>query len=73
MAGQSIPVKPEDLYLVGDIMNQNMDEEISIEEQKNRKIMMLLLKVKNGAPPMRKSALRQLTLNAKEFGAGSMY
>ena len=32
-----------------------MDEEsLSAEEQKERKIMKLLLKIKNGTPPMRK-------------------
>ncbi len=39
-----------------------MDEsELTVEEAKERKIMKLLLKVKNGTPPQRKSALRQLT------------
>lgn len=32
-----------------------------MEEAKERKIMKLLLKVKNGTPPQRKSSLRQLT------------
>lgn len=41
---------------------QDVDEaELSVEEAKERKIMKLLLKVKNGTPPQRKSALRQLT------------
>jgi splicing factor 3B subunit 1 len=35
--------------------------------------MMLLLKVKNGTPQMRKAALRQLTQNAREFGAGALF
>lgn len=35
-----------------------MDEEtLSPEEQKERKIMKLLLKIKNGTPPMRKVSL----------------
>ncbi|EGE07751.1 splicing factor 3B subunit 1 [Trichophyton equinum CBS 127.97] len=33
----------------------------------------LLLKVKNGTPPMRKTALRQLTDNARQFGAGPLF
>jgi hypothetical protein len=37
------------------------EEELTVEEAKERKIMKLLLKVKNGTPPQRKSALRQLT------------
>ena len=49
------------------------DEELSLEEAKERKIMKLLLKVKNGTPPQRKSALRQLTDKAREFGAGPLF
>jgi splicing factor 3B subunit 1 len=37
---------------------------------KERKIMRLLLKIKNGMPPVRKTALRQITDKAWEFGAG---
>jgi splicing factor 3B subunit 1 len=35
--------------------------------------MALLLKIKNGTPPMRKSALRQITDKAREFGANSLF
>jgi splicing factor 3B subunit 1 len=35
--------------------------------------MRLLLKVKNGSPSMRKTALRQLTDNARQFGAGPLF
>ena len=52
---------------------QVQDEELSVEEAKERKIMKLLLKVKNGTPPQRKSALRQLTDKAREFGAGPLF
>ena len=44
-----------------------------MEEMKERKIMKLLLKVKNGTPPQRKSALRQLTDKARDFGAGPLF
>jgi splicing factor 3B subunit 1 len=43
------------------------------EEVRDRKIMMLLLKVKNGTPPMRKSALKMITEKAREFGAGPLF
>ena len=49
------------------------DQELSVEEAKERKIMKLLLKVKNGTPPQRKAALRQLTDKAREFGAGPLF
>ena len=35
--------------------------------------MMLLLKIKNGTPPMRKSALRQITEKARELGAAALF
>ena len=34
---------------------------------------MLLLKIKNRTPPMRKSALRQITINTKELGLGPLF
>lgn len=35
--------------------------------------MKLLLKIKNGTPPMRKAALRQITDKSREFGAGPLF
>lgn len=35
--------------------------------------MMLLLKVKNGTPPMRKQALRVISEKARDFGAGPLF
>lgn len=49
------------------------DEELSAEEMKERRIMKMLLKVKNGTPPQRKSALRQLTDKARDLGAGPLF
>lgn len=49
------------------------EESLSPDEQKERKIMKLLLKIKNGTPPMRKAALRQITDKAREFGAGPLF
>lgn len=55
-------------------MQADVDEEsLSPDEQKERKIMKLLLKIKNGTPPMRKAALRQITDKAREFGAGPLF
>lgn len=56
-----------------DFSMQVEDEQLSVEEMKERKIMKLLLKVKNGTPPQRKSALRQLTDKARDFGAGPLF
>ncbi|OMO63584.1 Armadillo-like helical [Corchorus olitorius] len=62
-------MKPEDYQYFGSLLNEENEEELKPEEQKERKIMKLLLKVKNGTPPQRKYALRQLTDKAREFGA----
>ncbi|XP_022140896.1 splicing factor 3B subunit 1 [Momordica charantia] len=66
-------MKPEDYQYFGALLNEEDEEELSPEEQKERKIMKLLLKVKNGTPPQRKTALRQLTDKAREFGAGPLF
>lgn len=66
-------MKPEDYQHFGALLNEENEEELSPEEQKERKILKLLLKVKNGTPPQRKTALRQLTDKAREFGAGPLF
>ena len=66
-------MKPEDYQYFAPLLKDEAEDEMTIEEQKERKIMKLLLKVKNGTPPQRKSALRQLTDKAREFGAGPLF
>lgn len=65
--------KPEDMAYFGKLTDGSDEDALSVEELKERKIMRLLLKVKNGTPPMRKTALRQLTDNARNFGAGPLF
>ena len=65
--------KQEDMAYFGKLMDGGDENEMSVEDMKERKIMRLLLKVKNGTPPMRKTALRQLTDNARQFGAGPLF
>ncbi|XP_065839937.1 splicing factor 3B subunit 1-like isoform X2 [Oscarella lobularis] len=73
-AGGSLPlIKPEDAQYFGKLMVDVDENDLAAEELKERKIMKLLLKIKNGTPPMRKSALRQVTDKAREFGAGSLF
>jgi splicing factor 3B subunit 1 len=60
--GGNLPfLKPEDAQYFDKLLLDVDEESLSPEEQKERKIMKLLLKIKNGTPPMRKSALRQIT------------
>ena len=65
--------KPEDMAYFGKLVDGADENTMSVEDLKERKIMRLLLKVKNGTPPMRKTALRQLTDNARQFGAGPLF
>jgi splicing factor 3B subunit 1 len=65
--------KAEDMAYFGKLTDGSDENSMSVEELKTRKIMRLLLKVKNGTPPMRKTALRQLTDNARQFGAGPLF
>lgn len=65
--------KPEDAQYFAKILKEEDETKLTVEEMKERKIMRLLLKIKNGTPPMRKSALRQITDKAREFGAGPLF
>ncbi|KAE8225747.1 hypothetical protein CF326_g7817, partial [Tilletia indica] len=73
--GQLAYFKPEDQQYFEKILKPEEDgfESLTVEELKERKIMRLLLKIKNGTPPMRKTALRQITDKAREFGAGPLF
>lgn len=66
-------IKPEDLGYFGALLQPVDERDLPLQEQKERKIMMLLLKIKNGTPPMRKSALRQITEKAREFGPAALF
>jgi len=66
-------MKPEDMTYFGDLLQEAEDENLSKEEIRDRQIMMLLLKIKNGTPPMRKSALRMITDKARDYGAGPLF
>ena len=65
--------KPEDMAYFGKLTDGSDENALSVDELKQRKIMRLLLKIKNGTPPMRKTALRQITDNARQFGAGPLF
>merc|ERR1719389_742529 len=48
-------------------------EDMKQEEAKERHIMRLLLKVKNGSAAQRKAALRTLTVKARDFGGAALF
>ena len=69
--------KPEDASyfakILGEGANEASDVGLTVEELKEKKIMRLLLKIKNGTPASRKVALRTITDKAREFGAGPLF
>ena len=65
--------KAEDAQYFSKILKEEDETELTVEEMKERKIMRLLLKIKNGTPPVRKTALRQITDKAREFGSGPLF
>ncbi|KAF7232024.1 hypothetical protein EG68_10137 [Paragonimus skrjabini miyazakii] len=72
--GVNLPMmRPDDLQYFDKLLQDVDEDSLSPEEAKERKIMTFLLKIKNGTPPMRKSALRQITDKAREFGAGPLF
>lgn len=66
-------MRPEDAQYFGKLLEEVDEAALTLEEAKARRISKLLLKIKNGAPPQRKSALRQLTERARDFGAGPLF
>lgn len=66
-------IKPEDQQFFGALLEQKDEQELSEKEKKEREIMTLLLKIKNGLPQDRKKALRTITKKAREFGAGPLF
>ena len=66
-------IKPEDQQYFGKLLEEVDEEDLPAEEMKERKIMKLLLKIKNGTPPQRKTAMRQITDKATEFGADCLF
>jgi splicing factor 3B subunit 1 len=73
--GGDLPaIRPEELQYFGKLLERDVvEEELSLEEQKERQIMRLLLKIKGGTPPQRKAALRQIADKARYFGAGPLF
>jgi splicing factor 3B subunit 1 len=70
----SLPyIKPEDMQYFGRLMEEADEEKLSKEEVKERQIMGVLLKIKSGTPPQRKTAMRQITDKARYFGAGPLF
>ena len=68
---QDLPsMTPDDLKYFGDLLAS--EKNLSPQEQRERKVMALLLKIKNGTPEIRRQAMKTLTERAKDYGPGSI-
>jgi splicing factor 3B subunit 1 len=65
--------RDEDSQYFGKLMDTRDDMDLTMDELKERKMMRLLLKIKNGTPQARKVAMRQITENARLFGAELLF
>lgn len=65
-------IKQEDLQYFGKLLRDET-KQLSKEEEKEHKIAALLLKIKSGTPPQRKTAMRQITDKAPTFGAKALF
>jgi splicing factor 3B subunit 1 len=69
-------LKPEDAQFFAALTGEagrRAEGELTPEELKARTVATLLLKIKNGAPPQRKSALRAIAERARELGAAPLF
>ncbi|KAL8454458.1 hypothetical protein Emed_000179 [Eimeria media] len=72
-ASGGVQMKAEDFHFFSKLFEEKPEDQMTQEEVKEKKIQLLLLKIKNGTPPLRRSALRTLTDKAKEFGAAALF
>ncbi|GAB66244.1 splicing factor putative [Plasmodium cynomolgi strain B] len=63
-----VQLKNEDFIYFSKLFQTVDESDLSQEELKERKLMILLLKIKNGTPSVRRAALRAITDKVKELG-----
>eukprot|EP00007_Cunea_sp_BSH-02190019_P009911 CAMPEP_0174230298 /NCGR_PEP_ID=MMETSP0417-20130205/1073_1 /TAXON_ID=242541 /ORGANISM="Mayorella sp, Strain BSH-02190019" /LENGTH=1270 /DNA_ID=CAMNT_0015307951 /DNA_START=119 /DNA_END=3931 /DNA_ORIENTATION=+ len=66
-------MKPEDATYFRKLLVEVDEDELGGEELAEREIMKLLLKIKNGTPPQRKTALRAISTRARDFGPNALF
>ncbi|KAJ2690328.1 U2 snRNP component prp10 [Coemansia spiralis] len=65
--------KQDDMQFFGKLLDGQSEEDMDLAEKHERQVLRLLLKIKNGTPPMRKVAMRQIAERAREFGAAPIF
>jgi splicing factor 3B subunit 1 len=65
---------PDDAMHFGKLMDTSREEaDMDLAELKERKVLRLLLRIKNGDPRARRTAMRNLCDKAKDFGAATLF
>ncbi|KCV73183.1 hypothetical protein H696_00726 [Fonticula alba] len=67
-----IELSQKDLGLFGVLLEpeaEQAEQAMTLQQAKERRLLRLLLRIKNGSSAMRKSAFRQITDRARDFGA----
>ncbi|ANQ07747.1 Splicing factor [Plasmodium coatneyi] len=68
-----VQLKNEDFIYFSKLFQTVDESDLSQDELKERKLMILLLKVKNGTPSVRRAALRAITDKVKELGPETLF
>lgn len=71
--GELAFLKPEDQTYFRAALEEEGPQRLPKEARRERLILQLLLKIKNGRPALRKAALKQLTDSARMLGAGPLF
>ncbi|WFC95642.1 U2 snRNP component prp10 [Malassezia brasiliensis] len=71
--GELAYLKPEDQTYFRAALAEEGPQRLPKEARRERLILQLLLKIKNGTPALRKAALKQLTESARMLGAGPLF
>ncbi|KAJ9456807.1 U2 snRNP component prp10 [Diplonema papillatum] len=72
--GPDLPaLKPDDYQHFAALLSQKPEDEMTKEEFKENWLLRLLLKVKNGDPQQRKSAMKTITDKSRWFGASLLF
>ncbi|KAJ1668854.1 U2 snRNP component prp10 [Coemansia sp. RSA 1813] len=65
--------KQDDMQFFGRLLDGQNEDDLDADEKRERQVLRLLLKIKNGTPPMRKVAMRQIAEKARDLGAASIF
>ncbi|EAK90059.1 splicing factor 3B subunit1-like HEAT repeat containing protein [Cryptosporidium parvum Iowa II] len=65
-----LSLRIEDFHFFGKLFSNISDDDLSPEEVNERLVLTLLLKIKNGAPILRRKAMKQIVETARDHGPG---